>query len=144
MAVAIELAQRCPPSERAFSVGAVLVDASGARLADGYSRETDPLAHAEEAALTKLASHHAGRLNLAGATMYSTLEPCSRRASRPRGCAELIIEAGIGRVVLAWREPALFVADARGAALLEAAGVAVVELPELAVAARAMNAHLLG
>ena len=65
------------------------------------------------------------------------------RASRPRPCAELIIAAGLRRVVIAWREPPLFVPGG-GAAVLEAAGVAVTEIPALAAAARVPNAHLLG
>lgn len=52
---AIELAQRCPVSPTAFSVGAVIINAEGGVLATGYSRETDPHDHAEEAALAKLA-----------------------------------------------------------------------------------------
>jgi diaminohydroxyphosphoribosylaminopyrimidine deaminase / 5-amino-6-(5-phosphoribosylamino)uracil reductase len=141
MRVALDLARRCPPSERAYSVGAVLVDADGRELASGYSRDTDDVVHAEESALAKLHGEHG---DLSGATLYSTLEPCSRRASRPRPCARLIIDAGVGRVVLAWREPALFVAEPSGAQLLAAAGLEVVELPELAAAARAVNAHLVG
>jgi pyrimidine deaminase RibD-like protein len=53
------------------------------------------------------------------------------------------VDAGIGRVVLAWREPPLF-APGGGADWLRGHGVMVVELPELADAARAVNAHLLG
>jgi diaminohydroxyphosphoribosylaminopyrimidine deaminase/5-amino-6-(5-phosphoribosylamino)uracil reductase len=139
LTAAIELSKRCPPVERAYAVGAVIVGADGEQLAFGYSRETDELVHAEESALAKLAG---SGLDLSGATIYSTLEPCSQRASRPRTCTELILDAGIGRVVLAWREPALFVADAQGSELLAAAGVTVVELPEFAEAARAVNAHL--
>ena len=67
--------------------------------------------HAEESALGKLSP---GEPRLAGATIYSTLEPCSQRKSRPRTCTELIIAAGLRRVVIAWREPALFVADCPG------------------------------
>lgn len=79
---------------------------------------------------------------LAGATLYSSLEPCRYRASRPRPCAELIIAAGIRRVVIAWLEPPLF-APGGGGALLREAGVTVVEAPELAAAARAVNASVL-
>ncbi len=43
---------------------------------------------------------------------------------------------------MAWREPALFVADCQGYELLTQAGVEVVELPEFAGAARAANSHL--
>jgi pyrimidine deaminase RibD-like protein len=140
MRLAVELAWRCPPSATAFSVGAVIVDAAGAELSRGFSREGgDPVVHAEEAALGKLAP---GEPRLAGATIYSTLEPCSRRKSRPRTCTELIIAAGLARVVIAWREPALFVADCQGIELLSQAGRGVLEMPEFAAAAAAPNRHL--
>ncbi|MBO0705038.1 MAG: dCMP deaminase [Candidatus Dormibacteraeota bacterium] len=137
---AIALSHRCPPSEAAYSVGAVLVDGSGVEIASGFSRETDPRVHAEEAALERVP---VGDSRLAGATLYSSLEPCSERRSRPRSCVRLILDAGIPRVVIAWREPDLFVVDARGLELLREAGVTVVEMPELAALARAPNAHLL-
>ncbi|GAA2511686.1 deaminase [Pilimelia columellifera] len=136
---AIDLAHRCPPADGAYSVGAVIVDAAGNEIAYGYSRETDPKVHAEESAIGKLAGDDP---RLAAATIYSSLEPCSRRASRPRPCAQLILDAGIGRVVTAWREPSLFVADCQGVATLRAAGAQVVEIPELASAAMAPNRHL--
>lgn len=137
---AIDLSTQCPPAEGAYSVGAVIVGADGTELAYGYSREGDDAhVHAEESALSKLP---ASDPRLAGATIYSTLEPCSQRKSRPHPCAELIVAAGIPRVVIAWREPALFVADCVGVELLVDAGVSVAELPELAEAARAINAHL--
>lgn len=138
MDLAITLAHRCPPSATAYSVGAVIVGVDGTEIAQGFSRETDPVVHAEESALNKAA----GDPRLRRATLYSTLEPCSHRASRPRPCAQLALDAGIGRVVIAWREPDLFVADARGTELLVAAGVTVVELSDLAEAALAANRHL--
>ncbi|MFD8483138.1 deaminase [Kitasatospora sp. NPDC059673] len=138
---AIELSRRCPPSRTAFSVGAVIVGADGEVLAEGFSREVDAVNHAEEAALGRLAP---GDPRLRTATMYSTLEPCGQRASRPHPCAELIVAAGVPRVVVAWLEPALFVSEGRGSAVLAGAGIEVVELPELAEEARAVNAHLLG
>jgi pyrimidine deaminase RibD-like protein len=137
LAGAIELSRRSPPSSRAFSVGAILVAADGSLIATGFSRERDPRDHAEEAALATAAGSR-----LAGATLYSSLEPCAARASRPRTCAEPIIAAGIGRVVIAWLEPPVFVPGG-GAARLRAAGVTVIEIPGLAEAARAVNAHLL-
>jgi diaminohydroxyphosphoribosylaminopyrimidine deaminase/5-amino-6-(5-phosphoribosylamino)uracil reductase len=136
---AVELAHRCPPAAGAYSVGAVIVAGDGAELAVGYSRETDTGVHAEEAALAKLP---VGDPRLRQATLYSTLEPCSTRASRPRPCARLILDAGIPRVVIAWREPDLFVSDCEGVELLVAGGVEVVELPGLAEAAREPNRHL--
>ncbi|MGH3295042.1 MAG: deaminase [Trebonia sp.] len=141
MRLAVWLAGQCPPSDTAFSVGAVIVDAAGAELSRGFSREGgDPVVHAEESALGRLSP---GDPRLAGATIYSTLEPCSHRQSRPLTCTELIIAAGLRRVVIAWREPALFVADAQGYELLSRAGLTVTELPEFAAAAMAPNRHLL-
>jgi len=139
MLLAVELAWRCPPSSAAYSVGAVLADAAGAELSRGFSREGDPVVHAEESALGKLSP---GDPRLPGATLYSTLEPCSQRKSRPRTCTQLIIAAGLRRVVIAWREPALFVADCQGLELLAEAGIVVTELPEFAARAAAPNGHL--
>ena len=135
---AIELSRRCPPSETAFSVGAVLVSDAGDVISTGYSRELDPKDHAEEIALARAADDP----RLARATLYSSLEPCLSRASRPRSCAELIVAAGIPRVVTAWLEPPLFTGGG-GAARLRSAGVTVDEIPWLAELARCANAHLL-
>lgn len=135
---AVELSRRCPRSESAFAVGAVVAAPDGRVLATGYSREGgDDQVHAEEAALAKLAPGA-----VAGGTVYSSLEPCSTRASRPTSCTGLILASGVARVVFAWREPAVFV-DGRGGEELAAAGVTVVEVPELADAVREINAHLL-
>ncbi|RZQ59385.1 deaminase [Amycolatopsis suaedae] len=133
---AVDLAHECPPSVT-FRVGCVITGADGTVLATGYSGETDPHDHAEEVALAKLA----GDPRLAGATVYSSLEPCSSRSSRPASCTRLILDAGIPRIVFAWREPPLFV-DCVGAETLAAAGREVVELPELAPLVREANAHL--
>jgi len=138
--VACELAAQCPPSSTAFSVGAVIVAADGTELARAHSREGgDPVVHAEEAALAKL---DPADPRLATATVYSSLEPCARRASRPAPCARLILDAGVRRVVTAWREPDTFVQAADGSGLLAAHGVDVVVLPDYEDRAKAPNAHL--
>ncbi|MEO3976483.1 deaminase [Streptomyces sp. CAU 1734] len=138
---AIALSRACPPAEGAFSVGAIIVGADGEELARGYSRETDAHVHAEESALAKLPVDDP---RLADATLYSTLEPCSERKSRPLTCTQLILLSSVPRVVIAWREPNLLVADCIGVEILVAQGVAVVELPALAEQASSVNAHLLG
>jgi diaminohydroxyphosphoribosylaminopyrimidine deaminase / 5-amino-6-(5-phosphoribosylamino)uracil reductase len=158
MELAIELAWLAPQSPAAYSVGAVIVGADGAELSHGFSREGgDSHVHAEEAALGKL---DPGDPRLAGATVYSTLEPCSQRKSRPRSCTELILatrtaargrlvgsgesggDIGFGRVVIAWREPGIFVADCQGVELLTRAGIEVTELVQVAELAKAPNRHL--
>jgi pyrimidine deaminase RibD-like protein len=120
--------------------GGVIVAADGSTLATGFSRERDPHDHAEEGALATL---DPGDARLPGATLYSSLEPCRFRASRLRPCAELIIAAGVHRVVIAWLEPPVF-AQGGGAELLRSSGVTVVEVPELADEARAVNVAVLG
>ncbi|MGI5394088.1 dihydrofolate reductase family protein [Streptomyces sp. CA-251251] len=142
LALACELARLCPPSGTAFSVGAVVVAADGTELARGHSREGgDPVVHAEEAALAKADPADA---RLAAATVYSSLEPCARRASRPAPCARLILDAGVRRVVTAWREPDTFVPGADGGGVLTAGGATVVVLPEYEERAKAPNRHLEG
>jgi 5-amino-6-(5-phosphoribosylamino)uracil reductase len=136
---AVELSRLCPPSESAFSVGAVVVSEDGEVLATGFSREQEEHDHAEEVALRKLGFRDP---RLCRATVYSSLVPCGARASRPVTCVQHIVAAGIGRVVFAWQEPRLFT-DGRGAEQLRAAGLAVTEVPGLAGRAAAVNAHLL-
>ena len=140
LSAAIELSRRCPPAETAFSVGAIVVSSAGKVIATGYSREVDPRDHAEEVALARAAD---AATELPGATLYSSLEPCLARVSRPVSCAELIIGSGVRRVVIAWREPPVF-QPGGGSALLAERGVTVVEMPELAPDARNINRHLLG
>ncbi|MFC4560949.1 dCMP deaminase [Nocardiopsis mangrovi] len=137
---AVDLSRACTPSPSAFCVGAIVVGADGTVLADGYSRRDDPHDHAEEAALRTL---DGADPRLRTATVYSSLEPCGKRASRPLTCTDLILTTPIPRVVFAWREPVLFV-DCDGAERLRAAGRTVVEVPELAGPVRDVNAHLLG
>jgi pyrimidine deaminase RibD-like protein len=135
--VAIDLSGNSPVSGSAFSVGAVLVSAAGDVIATGYSRETGPHDHAEEVALCRAAGAELG-----AAALYSSLEPCLRRASRPISCAELIAASGLRRVVIAWLEPPVF-EPGGGAVWLAARNVAVIELSDLAERAKSPNAHLL-
>lgn len=122
----IELAKLCPPSETAYAVGAIIVDSEGNEISRGYSRETHPTMHAEEGAIAKAA----GDPRLTTATIYTSMEPCGERRSRPRTCAQLVIEVGIPRVRFVFAEPSLFVRKPSGQAFLFAAGI---ELAQLAV-----------
>jgi diaminohydroxyphosphoribosylaminopyrimidine deaminase/5-amino-6-(5-phosphoribosylamino)uracil reductase len=138
LCAAIDLSRRCPRSTTAYSVGAIVADASGNELASGYSREGGPADHAEETALARLPRG----IDLRHSTIYSSLEPCSTRRSKPHSCTQLILAAGIGRVVFALREPLIF-ADCRGAETLCGAGVQVIEMPELAGSVRHVNGIVL-
>lgn len=127
---AIELSRKCQPAEGADSE----------ELANSYSGETDAHVHAEESAPAKLPTDEP---RLTCATLYSTLEPCSERRSRPLTCTQLILDSPIRRVVIAWREPILWVADCIGVESLRTKSIAVIDLDVLASRARAGNAHLL-
>lgn len=123
---AIELSKKCPRSEKAFAVGAIIVDSKGKFIAEGFSRETNPKIHAEESALQKVPP----TIDLSTCTIYSSVEPCGTRLSAPIGCAELIIDAKIKQVVFAAYEPAIFV-QGNGEEKLRDAGIQTVVLPEL-------------
>ncbi|HVK37945.1 MAG TPA: bifunctional diaminohydroxyphosphoribosylaminopyrimidine deaminase/5-amino-6-(5-phosphoribosylamino)uracil reductase RibD [Candidatus Kapabacteria bacterium] len=79
-------------------VGAVITGADRTIIAEGW-HERFGQAHAEINALRK-----AGDADLRGATMYVTLEPCNHHGKTPP-CTEAIIGSGIGRVVVAMRDP---------------------------------------
>lgn len=91
--------------------------------------------HAEAMALEQ-----AGAL-AAGATLYTTLEPCAHVSPRGPACSDLIIAATIARVVIALVDP-----DARtcgqGIDRLQTAGIAVTHGPGGAVARRGMAGFL--
>lgn len=76
-----------------------------------------------------------------GATLFTTLEPCAHASTRGPNCTDLIIAAGLMRVVIGLRDP-----DPRtcgnGTARLDAAGIDVVEGCAASAAARSMAGFL--
>lgn len=142
MRYAIDLAKRCPPSDSAFNVGAVVV-ANNTIVAQGYSRQFGPLDHAEEVALRQWRETEGDPVDLSEASIYSTLEPCGYRASRPTPCARHIIDSGLRRVVYAQDEPDTFVSAPSGADQLRRARINIIYLAKLADAAWELNGHLM-
>jgi diaminohydroxyphosphoribosylaminopyrimidine deaminase/5-amino-6-(5-phosphoribosylamino)uracil reductase len=112
------------------SVGCVIV-AGGVVVGEGATA-AGGRPHAEE-----LASAAAGE-RARGGDVYVTLEPCARRSAGGTSCADLLIGAGVARVVIATGDPHPFAAGV-GVERLRAAGV-VVESGVMEAEARALNA----
>lgn len=91
----------------------------GCVLSTGHEGATEPPGgqHAEVVALT------AAGAAAAGATLYTTLEPCAHHGRTPP-CTDAILAAGVQRVVVAIEDPDPVVAG-RGIRQLEEAGVEV-------------------
>ena len=98
------------------NVGCVIV-ASGAIVGRGAT-QPGGRPHAEAVALAEAGSR------AAGATMYTSLEPCAHLSARGPACADAVISAGIAAVRIALVDP-----DPRtsgqGIARIRAAGIAV-------------------
>lgn len=116
---ALELARGGPGHGPNPRVGCVLLAADGRVLAEGR-HEGAGTPHAEAAAV---AAARAAGVDLRGATAVVTLEPC-RHTGRTGPCSELLIEAGVARVVYGLDDPNPVAAG--GAARLREAGVRVV------------------
>ena len=102
-------------------VGCVIVDGAGQVLGRGHTLGPGE-DHAEIAAARDAAAR--GR-SIEGATLYSTLEPCSFHGRTP-ACARAIVERKLGRVVIGMHDPNPRV-DGEGVRILRAGGLAVIE-----------------
>lgn len=101
-------------------VGAVVV-IEGEVVGEGHTHPPGS-DHAEIAAIRSALGRG---VDLAGATLYSTLEPCSFHGRTP-ACALAIVERRIARVVVGIRDPHPRV-DGEGLRMLREAGVEVIE-----------------
>lgn len=111
----LDLASRGPVTGGNPQVGCVLLDDSGAIVAEGWHRGAGT-AHAEVDALSRVADAH-------GLTAVVTLEPCNH-TGRTGPCAQALIDAGVARVVYAISDPGH--ESGGGAARLRAAGIDVI------------------
>lgn len=99
MALALEQA-RLAAAAGEVPVGAVVVDAQGQVLGEGYNRtitDSDPTAHAEVVALRRAAAR-LGNYRLPGLSLYVTLEPCVM-------CMGAMLHARLARVVYGAPDP---------------------------------------
>lgn len=135
------MAAACALSERTRAratpnpnVGCLIV-AEGRVLGRGWT-QAGGRPHAEAMALDQAgqAAH--------GATAYVTLEPCAHESARGPACTDLLIAAGVARVVYALEDPDPRTAG-QGAARLRQAGVSVVSGCGAREARRAMAGWLM-
>jgi tRNA(Arg) A34 adenosine deaminase TadA len=97
---ALALAVRAEREHDEIPVGAVLVDAEGRVVGEGWNRnigDHDPSAHAEIVAM-RAGGRSLGNHRLTGCTLYVTLEPCAM-------CAMAAVHARLARVVYAATDP---------------------------------------
>jgi diaminohydroxyphosphoribosylaminopyrimidine deaminase / 5-amino-6-(5-phosphoribosylamino)uracil reductase len=102
-------------------VGCVITDANDGILGRGHTQGPGE----DHAEIMALRDARARGLDVVGATMYSTLEPCSFHGRTP-ACSRVIIESGVRRVVVGMRDPHPRV-DGEGIRILRDAHVDVVE-----------------
>ncbi|MBA3808139.1 MAG: bifunctional diaminohydroxyphosphoribosylaminopyrimidine deaminase/5-amino-6-(5-phosphoribosylamino)uracil reductase RibD [Solirubrobacterales bacterium] len=129
---AVELARRGSGAVRPNPVVGAVIARDGEILGEGWHREYGG-AHAEVNAIEAC-----GMEDLAGATLYVSLEPCCHEGKTPP-CTEAILQAGIRRVVVASDDPTEK-ASGRGLGILRDEGVEVVVAGgEVAASARLLN-----
>ena len=107
MMAALEVAEKCRNIEW-YGVGCVITDLKGKVIASGYTGEEVDVdggfKHAEEVALEK-ALRSPGKNEAGRWILFSTLEPCSVRASGKLSCVGRIVAAQIQEVVFGAKEP---------------------------------------
>src|SRR5665811_639376 len=129
---AIELARNGVGAVKPNPVVGAVVARDGEVLGEGWHEEFGGV-HAEINAIEAC-----GVADLSGATLYVSLEPCCHEGKTPP-CTEAILQAGIGRVVVASDDPTEK-ASGRGLGILRDEGVEVV-VAQGDIAARARLAN---
>ena len=136
LTLALEQARKCESLPSAFCVGAVLVDdTKNTVITTGYTLELPGNTHAEQNCLAKLLSAESakteppaihpdeamGEVGETTYSLYTTVEPCSKRVSGNIPCTDLILtynesqdrkKKGLGRiktVFIGVKEPDTFI-----------------------------------
>lgn len=152
MRYALDLARKSPPQPSNFCVGAVIINHhTGEILATGYTLELEGNTHAEQCAIAKLLKDNGLEVTPGGEcdsytemdlvtkfaeegvvlSVYTTMEPCAKRASGNRSCVKRIkaLRDVVRKVYVGVTEPEIFVGENKGRRRLEEVGIEVVEVP---------------
>jgi pyrimidine deaminase RibD-like protein len=136
MELAIELAAKCVSEDGKVSpkVGAV-VAREGVVLAAAYRGELKAGEHAEYTLLERKLPD----VDLEGATLYSTLEPCTHRNHPKIACTDRVIDRRLKRVVIGTLDPNQKIRGL-GELRLQDAGIEITRFePDLVVRLRELN-----
>lgn len=141
MRLALSIAEKSIPRSTNFRVGAVLVDeGTNEILSTGYTLELPGNTHAEQCCLDKYCAMKEVPVDDIGnvlpdrTVLYTTMEPCDRRASGNVPCTERILQTksgiygGIKTVYLGVKEPIIFVGENTGRVKLEDGGVVCIHV----------------
>jgi pyrimidine deaminase RibD-like protein len=138
MQIALEEAARSrPEDERARPRVGVVIARDGELLAKAYRNEDGNGSHAEYLALEEIRKEG---LNPEGSTVYTTLEPCTRRKNKEKiPCAKRLVDAKVARVVWGIIDPHRTV-QSKGILLLRAHQISNESFPgDLAARVEALN-----
>lgn len=104
MRISIDAGKKCKPEneEHKPKVGALLVK-DGVILESAFRGEISPGAHAEFTLL--VLKNKIKNFDCSGATLFTTLEPCTSRKNGKKPCAEWIIEKKISKVYIGMYDP---------------------------------------
>jgi pyrimidine deaminase RibD-like protein len=136
MEIAISEAAKCNAEDTRTrpKVGAVVVK-DGEILAKGYRGELAPGEHAEFTVLEQKLKDR----SVAGATVYTTLEPCTTRNHPKIPCADRLAERKVSRVVIGMVDPDDRISG-KGQKRLRKAGIAIdLFAPDLMAQVEEMN-----
>jgi S-adenosylhomocysteine hydrolase/pyrimidine deaminase RibD-like protein len=99
---AIKTAEKCKPEDERIhpKVGAVIIK-NNKIVCTAYRGEINPGEHAEYTALAKKCQD----MDLTGATLITTLEPCTARGHGKKPCALHIADSGINKVIIGILDP---------------------------------------
>jgi pyrimidine deaminase RibD-like protein len=138
---AVDLAKNCQQEQRASPaprVGVVAV-LNGEVIGEAYRGQFNPGDHAEFCLIEKVM----GGRSLAGATIFTTLEPCTKRNHPKVPCAKRLLDSGVTEVVIGLYDPNPVIYR-EGWRMLRDAGVRVTDFPaDLRAEIRADNREFL-